>query len=342
VASVATHAVPLPLALQHALVAFPEEVVERADAALRMCLHKRLASPDDREWSSSTLTGSGFPVELTFTTADHRLRYTVEPASWRDTPQQRLDVAMRLVSVLAELNLPDEESRAWRRAQGCDELKYGAWLGGRHGIGGETRLKTDDEFKLYVELPAVNEAGIGSGVSPGPRLPDRTPTLRMIAYAPATQRYETYYRISSLTPYHLPRVLAPCGLEASSHELLMYLTEAYGHSLRERLPGSSVGVSYSMQAEGEPQSVTLFFFARVFWGADARIRERFGCLARAMGWDDIRYQQITAPLASQHICTTHHGIFGVTLTRDGKVHLSIGVRPPEVNVTDMAGPQAVQ
>jgi hypothetical protein len=340
VTSVATNVGALPSALQRALAEFPEEVAERAGAALRVCLHERLTAADAREWSTSVLTGSGFPVELTFTTADHRLRYTVEPASWRDTPQRRLDVAMRLVSSMAEAAVPEDASRAWHHAQRRDGLRYGAWLGGRHGTGGDTGLQTDDEYKLYVELPAVGEAGIGSGISPGPRLPDRATTVRMVAYAPATQRYETYYRIPSLAPYHLPRVLAPCGLEPCSHELLSYVTEAYGHVLRERFPGASVGVSYSMQAGGEPQSVTLFLFARVFWGADARIRERFGSLARAMGWDDSRYQQITAALASHHTCTTHHGIFGVTLTRDKRLHLSIGVRPPEVNATDVADAEA--
>ncbi len=124
---------------------------------------------------------------------------------------------------------------------------------------------------------------------PQPRLPDRIAKLRMIAYSPASQQWEVYYRVKSLAPYHVPRVLAPCGLDSRTEELLDYLTQAYGHSLGVRLPGPSVGVSYSMRSPENPQSVTLFFFARVFWGADARIRQRFGRFSNALGWDDSRY-----------------------------------------------------
>jgi hypothetical protein len=317
----------LPPALQGALATFPEDIAARATATLNVILRERLKSSDERQWSSSTLTGDGFPVELTFTTADDRLRYTAEPLSWQATPQCRLDESICLVNCLAAAAVPEDMADAWRDAQHCGTLRYGAWLGARHGQG-------DDEYKIYVELPDFDEAQHAFIHHPRPRLPDRAVTLRMVAFLPATQRHEAYYRIPSLAPHHLPRVLAPCGLEARSQDMMDVLTDAYGHTIRERLPGGSVGVSYTTAATGEPLSVSLFLFARVFWGGDARIRERFGCLARAMGWDASRYQSLTSSLASRHSWTTQHGILGFTLAQDGQVHLSIGVRPPETTATD--------
>lgn len=307
-------------ALEQALAVFPDGVARRAAAALRMMLHERMATGDARAWSSSKLTGDGFPVEFAFTTADDRLRYTVEPASWQDSPQRRLDMAIDLLSALASSTIDEEMISRWRRAQSQGRLHYGAWLAGRHG-------PVDGEYKIYVEAPDTDAGDSLPGVYPRPRLPDRAPKMRMVAYSPDAKQHEVYYRIQSLAPYHMPRVLAPCGLEARSQELLSYLTEAYGHALGERLPGASVGVSYALCSQAEPHSVTLFFFARVFWGADARIRQMFGRCSRAMNWDDSRYQQITAELVSHHTWMTQHGILGVTLARDGRLYLSIGVRP---------------
>lgn len=318
----------LPPALDRALGAFPDRAAARAAGALRKMLSERLATSEPHQWSSSRLTGDGYPVELTVTTADDRLRYTVEPASCQDTPRRRLDVAIRLMNALATSAVPDDLSSEWRNVQSLGTLGYGAWVAGRHG-------PADDEFKIYVEMPALDAAQCAAGHL-RPRLPDRTPRLRMVGYSPSTRRHEVYYRIASLAPYHLPRVLAPAGLEARSQELQSYLADAYGHPLGERLPGASVGVSYSMQPGGEPQSATLFFFARVFWGDDARIRERFGCFARSAGWDDGPYQRVTAGLASRHAWTTRHGILGITLARGGPLSLSIGVRPPQEPSTDVA------
>jgi hypothetical protein len=330
VTSVVADLVPFPKALQRALDVYPAGLADRADSALRSCLRERLASDERRAWTSSSLTGSGFPVELTFTTGDDRLRYTVEPGFPDQAPRDRFETALRLVEQLSGAVVPDDWCGAWREAQRHQALRFGAWIGGRHG-GGDGIQPLDDAYKLYVELPGDVTPGPERFTFPIPHLPDRVPSPRMVAFIPGSAQIEAYYRISSLAPYHLPRVLAPCGLETRAGEMLDVLTEAYGHALRERLPGGSVGVSYAMTGSAEPRSVTLFFFGRVFWGGDARIRERFGALSRAMGWDDERYQRITEPIGSRRTCATQHGIFGVTLTRDGQCHLSIGVRPPEIS-----------
>jgi hypothetical protein len=309
-------------AVERALAAYPGEVARRGAAALRLMLRERLADGDKRAWSSGKLTGDGFPVEFAFTTADERLRYTVEPAGWQDTPQRRLEATIQLLDRLGSPAIDEERLNAWRQAQSRGRLRYGAWLGGRHGTDG-------DEYKLYIEAP---EAGLEQGlpgVYPRPRLLDRTPVVRMLAYTPVSQRYEVYYRIESLAPYHLSRLLAPCGLETHSQELLSCLAGAYEYPLGERLPGAAGGVSYAYCSPDEPHSVTLFFFGRVFWGGDARIRQMFSQCSRALGWDDSCYRQVTAGLAGRRTWTTRHGMLGFTLASDGRLYLSTGIRPTE-------------
>jgi hypothetical protein len=151
----------------------------------------------------------------------------------------------------------------------------------------------------------------------------------MLAYSPGSRDWEVYLRIKSLAPHHVPRVLAPAGLDARSGDLLGFIASAYGYSLDSRLPGPSVGVSYSMRSPEDIQSVTLHFYARSFWGGDARIRKQFSRFARELGWDDRRYRRVTASLAGKESWTTNHGLLSITLARD-RLALSIGIRAPEV------------
>lgn len=314
-------------ALNRALDSFSASTRQRAATALRAALRERVQTDGERAWTSSRLTGDGFPVEITFTTADNRLRYTVEPASVYQSPRSRVQTAFQLINALDSHVVPDEVITVLKRIQDQGTLQFGAWLGGRH-------TDEDSEHKIYVEVPdgetgSVAIAGLPFAY-PQPALPDRDVTLRMIAYSPTSRQWEMYFRVKSLAPYHLPRILAPAKLNERSEELLCFVSEAYGHPLRERLPGESVGVSYTLRAEDHtPQSVTLFFFARVFWGGDARIRHRVSTLAKQLNWDDTRYQQLTSPLETRRSWMTYHGILGITLAGNGQFALSIGVRPPE-------------
>jgi len=275
-------------------------------------------------------------VEITFSTADDRLRYTVEPGSASLTPRQRLDTALRLLDMLGPAPLSQDLKGAFRDMQRSGDLSFGAWIGGRHDL-------ADDRYKVYVEIPDTSAEGDGWPErvaallenNPHPRLPDRAANMRMIGYSPASEEWEFYFRVNSLAPYHLPAVLAPARLASKAEEVLGYITDAYGYSLGERLPGESVGISYTVPArkagQNAGQSVTLFFFARVFWGGDEHIRRQFGRYATALGWDDSRYQRITEPLSSRRSWKTYHGILGITVTPGGRMALSIGVRPHDAS-----------
>jgi hypothetical protein len=322
-------------ALTQALDAFPAKLAEHASASLHTLLYSRLEADGLIAWSGSRLTGDGFPVEITFTTADDRLRYTVEPASRSCTPQQRLEAAVQLINSLGAAGLDEDTAGTFRAMQNLGGLTFGAWIGGRHSA-------SDSQYKIYVEMPETNIEGSNYltrklGSLPAPRLYDRSANLRMAAFSPATAQWELYYRVMSFAPEHMAGTLAPAGLKGMAEMLLSVIKDAYGYSFGERLPGESTGISYSFHAGSqgaephyEVQSVTLFFFARAFWGGDARIRQQFGRCAAALGWDDSRYQKVTTALASRKMWKTYHGIVGFTMLLYGKIALSIGIRPLEI------------
>src|SRR5262245_66649866 len=88
-------------ALDRVLEAFAENIADRGRTSLGEILYDRVCASDSQAWTCSRLTGDGFPVEINFTSADDRLRYTAEPASWSIEPQHRCDRAIQLVHSLS-------------------------------------------------------------------------------------------------------------------------------------------------------------------------------------------------------------------------------------------------
>jgi hypothetical protein len=278
-------------------------------------LGERFARGCSDAWRSSRLTGDGFPFEIAFSTADDRLRFTLEPGGHDLDPHQRLDRASELMNLLSDDPVPPNVLQQSRAMQLAAPLKFGAWVGCRISEEGAA-------FKLYAEVPP----GRLSSLNDLPlTLSDRTIIPRMFAYSPATGVFESYVRVPSLEPHHLPAVLAPAGLEAQAPWFINFIEEAYSHVVRGRLPGPSVGVSYV--TERGSTRITLHFYARALWGSDARIRRGFSRVARAFDWDTERYLEMTAPMATRESWRCYHGIFGITLSRFLPTSLTIGLRP---------------
>jgi hypothetical protein len=306
----------VPRAIGQALAAFPAGLARRAAGSIRMVLGGRLASGRAGAWRASRLTGDGFPFELGFCTGDDRLRFTVEPDDGGLDPRTRLDVAAELAEAVDQAPVPPRVLDDFRAIQAGASLAYGAWIGCR--VGAERTA-----VKLYAEVPPGGKhASLGAL---GPALTDRIVVPRMLAYSPATLAFEAYFRVSSLEPRHLPAVLAPAGMEAHASWLADLVQDTYGHAVRGRLPGPSVGVSYI--AGPARARCTLHFYARALWGSDARIRRGWSRLARGLGWDDQAYLRVTRPLAARESWRTFHGLVGISLEEPPRIAVSIGVRP---------------
>lgn len=315
-----------------------QAVIERTATALKVLLRASYSSRSLAAWNFSPLTGDGFPLELAFTTADFgvrdsRLRYTVDPGGPDLPTTERLRHA---VALLAELGSPAPNAALlellarWQRAAPPGALHYGAWVGGWHAVSCPNKAPMD-HFKLYVEIPLVNQQIyqdlICAHLYPSPLLPGRELALRMLAIEPTNGRMEFYFRVRHLQTLALGHLLHPAGLRQRRDELLEFIQQAYGHSLDERIPGGSVGFSYAV-TPGEPTAFTLFLFIRLLWSGDGRIRRRFCEYLQSAGLDPAPYSHVTAPLAERDIYQTYHGLLGFTFAAMAPIQLSLGVRPP--------------
>jgi hypothetical protein len=306
----------LPPEVEHVLASFPAAVATRAGTMVRAALADRITDPGPDAWRGSRLTGDGFPVEVAFSTTDDRLRLTVEPGTRSTAPGDRLDRVDEALRRCTGKNLADPLRHRLATLQVSGPLRYGAWLGCRVGTGAPA-------YKVYAEVPEGRPPGRGWPVPLA--LPDRTVAVRMVAVGATGEPVETYLRVPSLQPEHLPAVLAPVGLGDRSAWLLGYIEEVYGHAVRDRVPGPSVGISYVLGA-AQPQ-VSLHLYARAVWGGDARIRRGFSRAAQALGWDARAYEEVSAPLAERDEWRTYHGLLGITIPADGPPALTIGLRP---------------
>jgi hypothetical protein len=313
-------------AIDDALLAYPLPVARRAADVIRAGLAARVASAPADSWRGSRLTGDGFPFELSFCTADDRLRCTLEPGASDLAPRQRLEAAIGVLQRLIGDSPPPGIADACRGIQRSRTLKYGAWIGARV-------VATDCAFKLYVEAPGDDPPA--AAVPPVLTLPDRPVSTRMVAYSPPSGTIETYVSVPSLEPRHLAAALAPAGLENRAAELLDVIRDMYGYAIRGRVPGPSVGVSYvsvlSFEDDVGMRGTTLprasvYLFARSLWGSDAGIRQQFLRCVRAYAWNADTYERVTAPLARRDSWQTRHGLVCITLERSA-IALAIGVRP---------------
>lgn len=297
---------------------------QRASAALQVLLQEMYREPDKAiAWQGSSLTGDGFPLEFAFTPADTDLRYTTEVGTPLIPPQQRLSLSFQQLARLGH-SVPAQMQDTFRQMQQNTDLQYGAWVGGRHS-------NTSDSYKLYVEVPEENSSCLEPALHtlriPRPKLSDRPVPLRMIGYHLTTHKLESYFRVTDVTPYHLKNLMAHCGLGERTQELLELLEESYGYTLRDKLPGGSIGISYSFSPEGVLPVFSLFLFTRVLWGGDATIRHKFSQLTSQQSWDNSLYRQITQSLGDCHLCTTYHGMVGFIVPPNGAIVPSLGVRP---------------
>jgi hypothetical protein len=319
------------------------EVAARALVALNALLAGVEASPwSEVAWCFSHLTGDGFPVELAFTSNGEAIRYVSEVAGPEVDATRRFDLALVALGRLGIAPPPDAVCERLRRVQRIGRLGYGAWVGGRHGVKGDT-------FKLYVEVPRLDPKATGDaserGVAPGddtcdlvqallgdgPLLTRRAARLRMIGCELSTGRKELYFRADGLEPWEVARLLGLAGMSAQQGDLIGLIEEVSGRPAFQQLPSHQTGFSLSVVPDGGPMVLAIFCLARTVLGGDGRIRERLLEVGARRGWPLRHYAAISKPLAGRTGPRTRHGILSFVAAPKIEPIVHIGLRPPEGN-----------
>lgn len=322
------------------------EVAARAVAVLDVLLAGVETSPwSEVAWNFSHLTGDGFPVVLEFTSNGETIRYVSEVAGPEVDASRRFDLALAALGRLRVAALPVCERL--RRVQRTGRLRYGAWVGGRHGPEGDT-------FKLYVEVPrpdprAMQDAPHGyvlhadesadlvrALLGDRPLLTRRTAGLRMIGCELGTGRIELYFRADGLKPWEVVRLMGLAGLASEADDLLGLIEEVTDRSTLQKLPSEQTGFSLSVAPDGRAMVFAVFCLARTVLGGDGRIRERLLEVGARRGWSLRQYAAISGPLAGRTGSRTRHGILSFVAAPGMPPMIHIGVRPPEENEATQA------
>ena len=283
--------------------------------ALSGCAPKQVAAakglfqrelPDLRAHPNSILTGDGFPLVCTFTTADCALRWTADLSPEGDN-RRRADLTVqafgRLTGTAFDLPHPGTAS-------------FGAWLGGRVGCDGEL------SFKLYKE-PGDSD---GCGPLNMPSLAGFQPKLRMIGYGAEQDVREYYYRFEDSTPYLLKCLMAIAEQSHRFRDVMELIERNARRPTDSALPGRAIGASFAFVNGGSLPLLTIYFFARALWGSDAAIRRRFIPILQAAGQRTKPYAQASAPIGARRKLHTLHDMAALTIAPDGHAW-SIGLRP---------------
>lgn len=303
------------------------EPAARAGASLDLILNGVYGSSwQEVAWGFSGLTYDGFPVEFAFSAADNTIRYVAEVAGPEVDSAERLSIAEKKLISLGKTRMPKEVSELLHKILLTGALQFGAWIGGRHGPGG-------DRYKLYMEIPRSDseehEYLIRNILGNVSLLPGRNPRFQMIGYEPATSRLELYFSITGLELWEIERLLSLAGMRAKWPEFLSLIEEAYGHRPELALSRSRVGFSFSAQKSREEIVFTIFKSARSVFGSDKSIRNRILGLAELKGWDLRCYEALSLPVAERGGWDTRHGIISFVAQQKSHPTLSITIRPPE-------------
>jgi hypothetical protein len=298
-------------------------------------------------WRFSRITGDGFPVELTFSSADDGIRYTTEiggpemPTSARVAAAQRWtkgpgdegtkgrgDDRPGVGAALVAARRPGTKGRGDEGTRGPGDqgtkgpgdqgttgrgdeidaqLRWGAWGGGFHD-------GVVNRRKMYVETT--------SGTPAWSWLPCRS-TLRFVGMTKGSNDREYYFRHDNLTIAEAGRLMCGAGLRECAAPLFEAISKTLPWPTDDRLLRADAG--FSIVAG---HAVSLFTYARRVWGSDASIRRAVLRLAERRGWDVGLYDDVTRSLQHADGYLTHHGVLAWIAAPERPIELRISVRPP--------------
>jgi hypothetical protein len=307
----------------------------RAAADARAALDAALAGVHESIWPEvawrfSRITGDGFPVELTFSSADDGIRYTTEIGGPEMATSARAAAARRwagqkavgaaLVAARPGTKGPGDEGTRGRGDDADVPLRWGAWVGGFHDGALNRR-------KIYLEATTIRRAATRAASTmhgSWPWLPAGA-SLRFVGMTRDSDDREYYFRRDNLTIAEAGRVMCGADLRECASPLFDAIADTLPWPTRDRLLRADAGFSVVPGS-----AISLFTYARRVWGSDSSIRRNVLRLAESRAWDVDLYEQVTRPLQHADGYLTHHGIFAWIATPGRPIELRISVRPPPV------------
>lgn len=272
------------------------------------------------DWSASSLTDTGSPVEVVFSTHDKAVTLTTEVDNPSHDPNTRFGQVCRIMADLGGTP-PDAALRdVISAAQGAAKLHYGARLGLRHD--GNT-LST----MLFAELPtAASDLSTLMSQAPfEPILQTLGPSARttMLGYDGTTRKVTIFCEADGVKRTILPALCGPA--QVSPDVLSMSIDGMTDAAPSIDLPTQKLRFSYTIGATEFLPTLSLAFSSKALFGTDDAIERRVRACSFAK---QAHYTQLleNLPVAPKGIA--HHGDIHMTARKDAAPAMSINVAAP--------------
>jgi hypothetical protein len=335
VTSPGSRSLPQRRGFEHAVAVVTEHQPGAASqfrSTLDVLLRDRLDDLDQESaWTTSLLTGTGSPIEFSFSTMTSDIRYTVEAGGARTPPAERLAEIDSLADDLGWGQSCRESTGPLRDLQNGGHLRWGGWLGVRHEEhGGEPH------YKVYVEVPPISAAAsslIRDYLGSCPTLNSQALPLGMIGKPADSERFEFYFDFPSrgLGVEDLEQLLGHAGLAERRDELERLLRScALGRDpdSPSGFPDAQYGCSYSVLRSGADAVFSLFTFASEFVGGDGIVRRQLLAASSARGWRLGPYFFLSEPFARSYFRAAYHTMISFVVGRASISGLQLGVSSP--------------
>ena len=290
----------------------------------------------DEGWGGGLLNRTGAPLEISCATFSDDIRYSVELSESETPPAARLS---RANALLEELGRPMEPGIAIRRLGAMQEgatLRWGAWLGIRHG-------KRGTAFKIYAEIPAQSNPAVDGLLAEYlvslPTLSGGRAQPALIGQALDSDRCEIYFELPQrgLSVGDVERLLAHAELKERK-EALLELVRSFefrsGTGNAQALPEAQWGFSYSLLPGGREPVFSLFAFARDLAGGDGSMRRQILAASRGRDWNLGCYPALSEPLTDWYFRSEYHNMISFVVAEAPMVGMQVSLSPPPQEPND--------
>lgn len=274
-------------------------------------------------WQPSTLTDTGSPVEVLFSTNSDALSIITEVDNPAKDPETRLAQVCKIIASLSGQRLPDALRDVIGAAQASSDLQYGARLGLKHD---GKNLQTT----LYAELPAAASDlfSLMSHAPLGQILDDLGSSARatMLAYDTANGHVTIFCEADRAQRTILPMLCDPARV---SPDVLAMCIDGLGDTpAGTALPGDKLGFSYTVGGQLTQPLLGLSFCAKAIFKTDHACERR----VRAYGTEKFSsYASLIENLPAAPFGATHHGEIRLLARENAAPVLSFGVAAPWIN-----------